>query len=304
MKYRDLMAFEPINSVKVLRDADDLTKARRDVSSFVISTQVADSLRTVILPQLQWDDPVDHHGLLAVGSYGSGKTHLMSWLSAIAERREMLDLVGDSALRPYLERIAGRFCVIRAEIGGVNMSLRDIVCTELQNGLAKLGVHFRFPAASEVTNNKDALRDMMAAFEAVHDGKGLFFVLDELLDFLRSRADAALVQDLTFLREVGEVCGDTRFRFVAGIQEAIFDNPRFASMADSVRRVRARFEQVRISREDIAFVIKRRLLPKNQEHRAWITEHLRAFTPLYEGMAENLQEFVDLFPVHPAYLRV
>ena len=304
MKYRDLMAFEPINSVKVLRDADDLTKARRDVSSFVISAQVAETLRTVILPQLQWDDPVDHHGLLAVGSYGSGKTHLMSWLSAIAERRELLDLVGDSPLRPYLERIAGRFCVIRAEIGGVNMSLRDIVCTELQTGLAKLGVHFRFPAASDVTNNKDALRDMMAAFEAVHDGKGLFFVLDELLDFLRSRADAALVQDLTFLREVGEVCGDTRFRFVAGIQEAIFDNPRFASMADSVRRVRARFEQVRISREDIAFVIKRRLLPKNQEQRAWITEHLRAFTPLYEGMAENLQEFVDLFPVHPAYLRV
>jgi len=30
-----------------------------------------------------------------------------------------------------------------------------------------------------------------------------------------------------FLREVGEVCKDLRFRFMAGVQEAIFDSPRF-----------------------------------------------------------------------------
>jgi len=46
------------------------------------------------------------------------------------------------------------------------------------------------------------------------------------------------------------------------------------------------------------------LLSKTDEQRAKIREHLQAFTPLYGGMAERLEEFVRLFPVHPTYLEV
>ena len=35
---------------------------------------------------------------------------------------------------------------------------------------------------------------------------------------------------------------------------------------------------------------------------AQITEHLRQFTPLYKQMAERLNEFAQLFPIHPAYI--
>ena len=59
--------------------------------------------------------------------------------------------------------------------------------------------------------------------------------------------------DLTFLRELGEACRLTRFRFVAGIQESLFDSPRFQFVADSVRRVKDRYEQVRIAGEDVAY---------------------------------------------------
>ena len=70
------------------------------------------------------------------------------------------------------------------------------------------------------------------------------------------------------LREIGEICKSTRFRFVGGVQEAIFDNPRFASAADAVRRVKERFTQMRISREDIAFVVQERLLRKSAEQKS------------------------------------
>ena len=162
---------------------------------------------------------------------------------------------------------------------------------------------YSFPDLSQVTNTKDSLVDMMVEFEKVHPDKALLFVLDELLDYLRGRKDAELIQDLAFLREVGEICRSTRFRFIGGIQEAIFDNPRFANVADAVRRVKDRFEQIRISREDVAFVVKERLLKKTTEQRDRIREHLQRFTPLYEGMAERLEDFVELFPVHPSYLR-
>jgi hypothetical protein len=84
----------------------------------------------------------------------------------------------------------------------------------------------------------------------------------------------------------------------------LFDNPKFQFVAESLRRVKDRFEQVRIVRQDVAYVVSERLLTKNDEQRAKIREHLQKFTPLYGGMAERLEEFVRLFPVHPTYLEV
>ncbi|MCP4284818.1 MAG: ATP-binding protein, partial [Gammaproteobacteria bacterium] len=130
----------------------------------------------------------------------------------------------------------------------------------------------------------------------------LLLVVDEMLEYLRSRQDQALVLDLSFLRELGEVSRNTRFRFVAGIQESIFDSPRFQFVADAVRRVKDRFEQVRIAREDVAFVVAERLLKKDESQQRRIRQHLAQFTPLYGHMAEKMDDFVRLFPVHPAYL--
>jgi hypothetical protein len=303
MKYRELVRFDPIQDVKVLTEADDLDNARRDVRTFVISDRLLEVFRDVIVPTLRWDRPADTKGLLIVANYGTGKTHLMSVISAIAEHAELIEDLRRPEARQALEPLAGRFQVIRAEIGATQMSLRDIVCRELESGLARLGVAFSFPSLTEVPRTKDSLEDMMAAFDAAYPEQGLLFVLDELLDYLRGRRDAELNLDLRFLREVGEICRGTRFRFIGGIQEALFENPRFAPVASDVSRVKDRFEQVRISREDIAYVVQERLLAKTTEQRDRIRDHLQPFTPLYEGMAEHLEEFVALFPVHPAYLR-
>lgn len=303
MKYNELISFEPIDSVKVLREADDLAAARRDVETLVISPKLGDALTEVILPNLNLDEPIDAKGILVVANYGTGKTHIMSVVSALAETAELANSLANMGVRKAFEPVAGRYRVIRSEIGYTDMSLRDIVCTELTVGLAKMGVPFTFPSAASVTNTKDSLVGMMEAFEAIYPTSGLLFVLDELLEHLRNRRDSELIKDLTFLREIGEICRNTRFRFIAGVQEAIFENPRFAGAADAVRRVKDRFTQMRISREDIAFVVQERLLRKTAVQKAKIREHLQAFTPAYAGMAENFEQFVALFPVHPAYLK-
>jgi len=303
VKYRDLVRFDPIQDVKVLTEADDPDHARRDVETFVVSDRLLDQLSGVIVPQLRFDKPANQKGLLVVANYGTGKTHLMAVLSAIAECAELLEALRRADARACLVPIAGRFQVIRTEIGATQMPLRNLVCGELEKGLRRLGVAFEFPPMTAVANNKDALAEMMVAFETKYPDQGLLFVLDELLDYLRGRRDAELNLDLRFVREVGEFSSGTRFRFVAGVQEALFDNPRFASVASDVQRVKDRFEQVRISREDVAYVVQERLLAKTTEQRDLIRAHLQRFTSLYDGMAERLDEFVALFPVHPAYVR-
>ncbi|MBE3144490.1 MAG: ATP-binding protein, partial [Planctomycetes bacterium] len=156
----------------------------------------------------------------------------------------------------------------------------------------------------EAPNNKQLLVDMMQKFNAVYPDKGLMIALDELLDFLRARDEKALILDLNFLREVGEACELLPLRFIAGIQEALFDNSRFQFAADSIRRVKARFDQAMIVREDIAYVVSHRLLTKTDNQKKTIRKHLEVFTSLYSEMAERLDLFIDLFPVHPAYIEM
>ncbi len=144
----------------------------------------------------------------------------------------------------------------------------------------------------------------MGEFNEKYPEHGLLLVVDELLDYLRSRNQQEIILDLGFLREIGEVCRLLKFRFVAGLQEALFDNSTFQFVAASLRRVKDRFEQMRIVRQDVAYVVSERLLTKTDEQRGRIREHLQKFTHLYGGMAERLEEYVRLFPVHPTYLEV
>jgi Family of unknown function (DUF6079) len=302
MKYGDLIQFEPIESVVQLRNADQVDAAKQLVSTYVISDEMAEKLTSLVIPDLQFDAPSDNKGLMVVGNYGTGKSHLMSVLSAIAEDATTLPLVRCAPLAKAAQRIAGKFKVIRTEIGAVTMSLRDILTAEIEEHLSKLSVSFTFPSAATVTNNKRAFEEMMALFHQKFPDHGLLVVVDELLDYLRSRKDQELILDLNFLREVGEVCKDLRFRFVAGIQEAIFDSPRFSFVAESVRRVKDRFEQILIARSDVKFVVAERLLRKTPAQQAQIREYLLPFAKFYGNMNERMDEFVRLFPVHPDYI--
>jgi len=302
MKYGDLIQFEPIESVVQLREGDAVDKARRLVSTYVISDEMGEKLTGIVIPQLQFDRPSDNKGILVVGNYGTGKSHLMLVISAVAEHQDIAASLNNPKVATAAKRIAGKFQVVRTEIGSTTMSLRDIVTGELQGNLEKMGVHFKFPDASKVPNNKKSFEDMMSAFHAKYPDYGLLLAVDELLDYLRTRNDQALILDLNFLREIGEVCKDLRFRFIAGVQEAIFDSPRFSFVAESVRRVKDRFEQVPIARKDVKFVVSERLLKKTGKQQAQIREYLAPFSKFYGDMNERMDEFVRLFPVHPDYI--
>jgi hypothetical protein len=165
-----------------------------------------------------------------------------------------------------------------------------------------MGVDFEFPSAAKVSSSKRAFEEMMSAFDTKYPDQGLLLVVDELLDFLRTRKDQELILDLNFLREIGEVCKDLRFRFIAGVQEAIFDSPRFSFVADSIRRVKDRFDQVLIARKDVKYVVAERLLKKTADQQAKIRDYLTPFAKCFGNMNERIDEFVKLFPVHPDYI--
>ncbi len=303
MKYGDLVQFEQIESVIQLLDAGRPDGAKKLVATYVISDDMAMRISKLMVPQLSFDEAVDHMGVLIVGNYGTGKSHLMSVLSLVAEDAAYAPMIRHAKVAEAVTPIAGRFKVLRIEVGGLQMPLRQIITLQLERFLEKLGVDYVFPTADKELNNKDSFEEMMAAFGEKFPSQGLLLVVDEFLEYLQSRRDHELVQDLAILRQIGEVTKHIKFRFVAGVQEAIFDSVRFQHVADSMRRVNERFTQILIDRQDVSFVVSARLLKKTADQQNKIREYLTPFAKFYGSMNERMDEYVRLFPVHPDYLK-
>ena len=251
MKYKDLIQFEPIETVVKLKDADKTSEAARLVKTYVMSDSMAESLINLVIPQLQLEQTIDNKGLFIVGNYGTGKSHLMSVISAIAEDASLLDLVKHDKFKKHAATIAGKFEVLRFEIGASKMNLRDIVLKKIEGDLKKRGIEYKFPPVDEVTDNKQYLVEMMGLFEEKYPDKGYLIVVDELLDYLQHKKELEIKFDLGFLREIGEVSKNIRIRFMAGVQETLFDNPSFSFVAKTILKVKDRYEQIIIKREEI-----------------------------------------------------
>jgi ABC-type polysaccharide/polyol phosphate transport system ATPase subunit len=139
MKYGDLIQFEPVDTIVQLRDADHVDEARQLVSSYVISAEMADRLTGLVFPQLQFDQPADNKCLLIVGNYGTGKSHLMSVISGIAEHEGLAGALQNPRVVASAGQIAGKFKVVRTELGSTRMDFREFICAELEEALAGLG---------------------------------------------------------------------------------------------------------------------------------------------------------------------
>lgn len=304
MKYSDLISFNPIEDVIQLTTADDANKAREYVKNYVMSDTMAQNMKSPVIDQLQMDDVVDNKGVLVVGNYGTGKSHLMSVISAIATDADNLQYLQNKQFAKDMECIAGKFEVLRIEIGGVTMSLREILFGFIEDDFAARGIAFDVPDFSTVRDNKKLIKDMMMAFSTKYPDKGYLIVVDEFLSYLTSRDERQIVLDLEFFRALGEMCSKSKLRVIFGVQEKIFDNPRFSFVSDTLKHVSDRFTQLVITKEATSYVVSERILKKTPEQKALIRKHLEKFSMLYTGMSSRMEEFVDLFPIHPAYIDV
>ena len=143
--------------------------------------------------------------LQVVGNYGTGKSHLMSLVSLIAEHAELLPLVQEEKPRKELEKISGRFKVLRFELGGTD-SLWDFVTYKIEDYFKSIGLTFSFDGHGKITY-ADKLKIMMSEFEEKFPDKGFLIVIDEMLAYLKGRSTPdKLNQDLQVLQALGQTC--------------------------------------------------------------------------------------------------
>lgn len=303
MKYRDLIAFEPITNVIQLKDADDPLFASDLVQTFVASKSMEECFTKLIFPHLQFSHFNDNKALMIIGNYGTGKSHMMSVISAIAQDAITAQSLKSQVIKDAASDVAGKFKVVRVEAGAAQNSLDNIILKiEVEKKLAEWKVNYRFPDFSSIANYKDCINEMVSAFSARYPDQGVLIVIDELLEFLKSKDQQALYRDLGFFRQLAECCKDTKLRVIVGMQESVFDSPYFKFASDILNKIKDRTQIVSIKKDDIKYVVSERLLKKTADQKARIREYLEKFKPYYPNLDANFEDFVGLFPLHPAYI--
>ena len=300
MKYKDLIQFDPIEEVIKFSQLGNEGYRHSLIKNFVFSN----AYETIIIPEicrdLDYTSSSETFGLQIVGDFGTGKSHLMSLFSLIAEDESLLPLVRNDKARQVLGVIAGKYKIIRFEMGSTD-ELWNIVCEQIDNAFVSWNLDYSI-ALDNKGMYKDRLNRMMAFFEEHCSGKGLMIVIDEMLEYLKGRAsDDRLNRDLSVLRALGEFSDRTKFRMVFGVQEQIYNVAQFQFAAKMLNHANDRYRQISITKQDVQFVVQQRLLHKDDSQKNIIRQHLSRFTGFFTDMHAHLEDYVNLFPVNPSF---
>lgn len=300
MKYKELINFEPITEVVKFSRTGENAYQETLVKTFVFSKAYKENLVPLMIRNLDYNKSGESFGLHVVGNYGTGKSHMMSLISLIAEDEKLLELVSDVKPREDLSAIAGKFKVLRFELGNTE-SLWEVITYKFEEYLASIDIEFSFEGHG-AKSYFEKISLMMAAFEDKYPDKGFLVVIDEMLAYLKGRSTPdKLNQDLQVLQALGQACDASKFKFIFGVQEMIYQSPEFQFAAKMLSQVNDRYKDIMITKEDVAFIVKNRLLRKDEHQKQKIRNHLDPFLNLFTDMHGRTEEYVELFPVHPTY---
>ena len=301
MKYKELIQFDPIDEIIKFGKLDDEDYRAKLVRNFVCSTAYEDRIIPQICSKLDLNASTETKGIQIVGNYGTGKSHLMSLFSIIAENADYLPMVQSAKAKDWLKTIAGKYLVYRFELGHTT-ELWDVVTYYIDQALASWGVDYCISEDASHASYYEKLQKMMAAFEDKYPDKGFMLVVDEMLSYLKGRSEPSkLNRDLQVLQALGHMSDRTHFRMVFGVQELIYRSPEFQFAKDMLSHVNERYIDLTIQKEDVQFIVQKRLLQKDEHQKAWIRTHLKKFAAMFPQIGHNLESYVNLFPVHPSY---
>ena len=141
--------------------------------------------------------------------------------------------------------------------------------------------------------------EMLSSILEKEGFSGVFFAVDELSEFLKSKTDsAAFAEDLRFLQFMGEISKELSFYLVATLQENIEQAGYMED--DLVSRIKDRFPlRFTLSSHHVNQLISKRLIQKRPGARKQIQEVYKQFQSAFPQMGIELKGFTEIYPVHP-----
>lgn len=297
MRIGDLFNFEDIQQVIVF---DKVKNEQEMVEKFVISPNLKAELFQ-FLQYLNGEKPEDNISVDVIGNYGTGKSHLLSFLSIILSKPEMVQYIQDEELRDAFSKINREFIVVKYELPAQDKKFEDIFFRRVRLQLKEnYDIEIRkIDSETEEKDPKELIEEIMATIKEKYPNKGLIVIFDEYSDFLKSKASYKQQLDLNFTRQLAECSINQDFILMISMQEYIFSNPEYKDKADLINKIEKRFLKFNITSENIEDIIAKRMVTKTPNQIEDLKIQFETIKDKFPNIAINEDRYIKLFPVHP-----
>ena len=288
-----------------IKDVIDIDSDIRDVESrvdIVSSYVISESLEKQICEFFDNLVRPDHKANTIIGNYGSGKSHLISFLVSLISWPELSKYLHNEKIKKAVAGLSRKFYTVQFELQAVQVPLRVWFFDKIIKQL-KINHHLEMPELDLAINydDKENIQTILSVVKKHDPTAGLLVVIDEVSDFLASKQKEPMKADIQFLRVVGQVCmdSDQDIMFIGSMQEDIFSSPKFKNVSAEFSRAAERFTPIIIHREDVQKVISSRIVPKTNEQKHLLESKMAPFAEKIELVSSHMDHFIELFPLTP-----
>ena len=213
-------------------------------------------------------------GAFLIGHYGSGKTHLLAYLTQQLRSGDLVD--------PPPRVVPISLVNHRASSG-----LEEIVA-------AALGID------AEAHDRRSAWRTL----DEEGAEAGILLILDELSEFLRSKPDRRTFnEDVRFLQFMGEWARDRPLWIIAAMQESIEHTGELEYSL--YRKIKDRYPlRLMLTPAHVETLIAEGILIKRPGFREAVDGVLRGLARAFPGQHLDVERAAAIYPVHPATLEL
>jgi len=177
---------------------DELMKIHT-VESYIITDRMENVLLNTFIPSLNIRN-FGSRPILVSGAYGTGKTHLIKFVAALAENAELLNWVDRSDFKSLTDNFAGHYVPVFASNQGT-LPLQEQVTNKIMTLFDDAKVRNNSQGEGVTAN----LNKLMDRFDESNPSKGLLLILD---------MDEINVEDLQFIRELIDVSSSRRLKLI------------------------------------------------------------------------------------------
>jgi len=304
MKVKELINFDEIKDVvDIDNDLDNEENRQKIVSKYIISERLQGHLKEIAKDLAK----PKHNSCQIIGSYGSGKSHLLGFLSALLDNPELSHYIQDEEVKEtFTENLNRKFAVVQFELQSGAADLSHYFYDRLEVKLKeKYGIEIPTIDPDKVFDHKEKVKEILDIIKAEDPQMGLVVIIDEISDFLKQKVKKEKKhRDTQFMRVLAQASQSMDFMLIGAMQENILTNPEFNDEADSFGRTSERYRLITISKEDIKKVISQRVLNKDLEQRERLEELLAEYAKQIPEVHSRIEEFIDLYPIHPYIIKI
>lgn len=303
MKIKELFNFEDIQQVieiGKIKDEEDIVK------KFVISPNLEEDL-LYFMEYLTGNKPEDNISINVIGNYGTGKSHLLAFISLILSKPELTQFIQNDKIRDAFVNLKKEFMVVKYELPAVQtQSLASIFFYRVKMQLKEnYGVEIRsIDLEKEKKDPKELVEEILLSIKEKYPAKGLIVIFDEFSDFIKGKHSADQNHDLQFTRQLAESSANQDFILMLSMQEHIFSNPEYMDKAELIKKIEKRFLKINITSENIEDIIAKRMVSKNQNQIQELKKLFDGLKHRFDNIAVEENRYIDLFPVHPYIIEI